>query len=407
MNGRTEENKTIAGLSPNIISAGFVSFFMDVSSEMVYPLLPLFLSSVLGVNKSLIGLIEGIAESTASILKIYSGWISDRIGNRKKLMVVGYAISTFSRPLLAVADVWHYVLAGRFMDRLGKGIRTAPRDAIIAESSKPSAIARSFSFHRSMDTLGAVVGPALALVLMHLFSSYRIVFWLSMVPGIVAVLVIIFCIKEKKKEPSCEKFQGFTITIKQLNGQAKLFIVIVFIFAFGNSSDVFLILKARQSGIVEEMIPAVYLMFNLIYALSAIPAGIAADTFGRKRIILSGFILFSLLYCGFATAQTSAAIWILFAVYGLFMGLSEGVQKAYLATITSENARATVFGLYAAAIGCAVFPANLIGGMLWDHISSAATFYFGAAAAAISAVLFMGMIFVSKRSALKRLKVTG
>ncbi len=391
-------NKIYFGFGKNVFVAGLVSFFMDVSSEMIYPLVPLFLANVLGVNKSVIGLIEGIAESTASLLKVFSGWFSDRIGNRKWLMAAGYGISTLSRPIVALASGWQHVMGSRFIDRFGKGIRTAPRDAIIAESSEKSYLGRAFGFHRSMDTLGAVVGPALAFFFLGIFSNnYRWVFWLSMIPGAIAVLVIIFFITEKKKI-SIPHSERPKLTLKHFDWKFKFFVAIATLFAIGNSSDVFLILRAQQIGIPNLMIPVVYLVFNLVYSLSAIPAGIAADRFGSKRVILLGFILFAILYYGFAIAKDSTAIWVLFGFYGLFMGLTEGIQKAFLATIIPPDFKATAFGVYNTAVGIAMFPASLIGGWLWDHISPSATFYFGAITASLSAILFVVFIAVVRRN---------
>ena len=387
-----EQEKKIFGFSKNVFITGLVSFFMDVSSEMIYPLVPLFLANVLGVNKSMIGLIEGIAESTASLLKVFSGWFSDRIGRRKSLMTLGYGISTLSRPIIALAGAWQQVLASRFVDRLGKGIRTAPRDAIIAESTESTHMARAFSFHRSMDTMGAVVGPAITLGILGLFSNdYRKVFWLSMIPGAIAVLLIVLFIQEKKKALKTRAGRP-KLTLRHFDWQVKFFILIAALFALGNSSDAFLILRAEQVGIPTVMIPAVYLTFNLVYSLSAIPAGMAADRFGKKRLILLGFILFAALYYGFAVAGTPRNTWLLFAAYGLFMGLTEGIQKAFLATIIPPDFKATAFGAYATAVGLAALPASLIGGLLWDRVSPAATFYFGAATAALSALLFVLMI---------------
>ncbi|MCX6179019.1 MAG: MFS transporter [Chlorobiales bacterium] len=384
-----ELDKKIFGLSKNVFFSGLVSFFMDVSSEMIYPLLPLFLANMLGVNKSLIGLIEGIAEATASLLKVFSGWLSDRIGKRKSLMMAGYLISTLSRPIIALAGIWQQVLASRVVDRLGKGIRTAPRDAIITDSTEQSHLARSFSFHRSMDTLGAVVGPAIALIVLQLYNNnYSLVFWLSMIPGVIAVIIIATFIKDKKRSSeTAAELPRFTL--KYFDWKVKFFILITFIFALGNSSDAFLILRAQQLGIKTVIIPGVYLMFNLIYSLSAIHAGIAADKYGKKRIILLGFILFTVLYYGFAIAKSPAAIWILFALYGIFMGLTEGIQKAFLSTIIPTNFKATAFGVYATSVGLATLPASLIGGLLWDRITPAATFYFGASMAALSTILFI------------------
>lgn len=399
--GTMNKQRRFFGFGKNVFFTGLVSFFMDVSSEMIYPLVPLFLANVLGVNKSLIGLIEGIAESTASLLKVFSGWFSDRIGQRKHVMAVGYAISALSRPIIATAALWQQILASRFIDRIGKGIRTAPRDAIIAESAHHTHLARAFSFHRSMDTMGAVVGPGLALLLLGLFrNDYRTVFWLSMVPAVIAVLVILIFIEEKRKVLPAP-IQRPKLTLSHFDWKVKFFIVIATIFALGNSSDVFLILRAQQAGTPAVTIPAVYLLFNLVYSLSAIPAGIAADRFGKKRIILTGFVLFAALYYGFALAKSPAAIWLLFALYGLFMGLTEGIQKSFLATIIPQDFKATAFGVYATAIGIATLPASLVGGWLWDHISPAATFYFGAATASLSALLFVVLIVAMKNSSTK------
>ena len=387
------------GLGRNVFAAGLVSFFMDVSSEMVYPLVPLFLANVLGVNKSVIGLIEGIAESTASLLKVFSGWFSDRIGRRKGLMGVGYAVSVLSRPLIALAVAWQHILASRFIDRLGKGIRTAPRDAIIAESSDPGVMGRAFGFHRAMDTLGAVIGPALAFFLLSAFAGdFRKVFWVSMIPGIIAVALIIFLIKERKKVLP-ERHERPKLTLAHFDWRFKFFVVITTLFAIGNSSDVFLILRSQQLGITTAMIPVVYLTFNLVYALSAIPAGIAADRFGKKRVVLVGFILFALIYYGFAVAGSATAAWVLFGLYGVFMGLTEGVQKAFLTTIIPPDFKATAFGVYNTAVGLALFPASLIGGWLWDRVSPAATFYYGSAMAAVSTLLFIVFIAVLGRQA--------
>ncbi|MFH1629897.1 MAG: MFS transporter [Pseudomonadota bacterium] len=386
------------GFGKNVFFAGLVSFFMDVSSEMIYPLVPLFLANTLGVNKSLIGLIEGIAESTASLLKVFSGWFSDRIGNRKWLMVAGYGISTCSRPIIALAAGWHQVMGSRFMDRFGKGVRTAPRDAIVAESAAHSRLGRAFGFHRSMDTMGAVVGPAIAFILLGMFAnSYRTVFWLSMIPGLIAVLLIIFYITEKKKAAVTQQERP-RLTLKHFDWKFKFFVLISALFAVGNSSDVFLILRAEQVGIPTVTIPVVYLLFNLVYSLSSVPAGMAADRFGRKRIILLGFVLFAILYYGFAVAASTRTIWILFGLYGLFMGLTEGVQKAFLATIIPADFKATAFGVYTTAVGLAMFPASLIGGWLWDHVGPAATFYFGAGTAGVSALLFSIFIVAIRRN---------
>jgi len=387
-----ENEKVILGLHKNVFSAGLVSFFMDFSSEMVYPLVPLFLATILGVNKSVIGIIEGIAESTTSLLKLFSGWFSDKIGKRKLLMVGGYGVSTLSRPFVALSTHWGHVLTYRFIDRFGKGIRTAPRDAIIAESSPEMHLGRSFGFHRAMDTVGAVVGPATAFLLLSLFSNnYRLVFWASMIPGILAVLIIILFITEKKRDKS--KLATLPkLSLKDFDYRFKAFTFVVTFFALGNSSDVFLILRAQNLGIETAVIPLVYLSFNVVYALFAWPAGILSDKIGPRKVILSGFIVFALIYSGFALAQNPTHIWMLFPLYGIFMGLTEGVQKAYLATIIPQTHKATAYGIYNSLIGLAVLPASIIGGYLWDTISPSATFYYGAIMASFSALLFIFLL---------------
>ncbi len=393
-----EKGSGFFGFGKNVFVTGLVSFFMDISSEMIYPLVPLFLASVLGVNKSVIGLIEGIAESTASLIKVFSGWFSDRIGNRKWLMAAGYGISTLSRPIVALATGWHHVIGSRFMDRFGKGVRTAPRDAIIAESTDKSSLGKTFGFQRAMDSMGAVAGPALAFFLLGILSNdYRKIFWLSMIPGAIAVLLIIFFITEKKIAAAVHTDRP-KLTLRHFDWKFKFFFMIAALFAVGNSSDMFLILRAQQVGVSTVLIPMVYLLFNLVYSLSSIPAGVAADRFGRKRIILLGFILFAFVYYGFAVASDTKAIWFLFALYGLFMGLTDGVQRAFLATIIPLDFKATAFGFYNTVAGLAMLPASLIGGWLWDHVSPSATFYFGAATAAASAALFMVFIAVIKRN---------
>ena len=402
-------DKKIIGLERNVFYTGLVSFFMDMSSEMIYPLVPIFLSSVLGVNKSVIGLIEGIAESTASLLKVFSGWFSDRIGKRKILLIVGYGISTLSRPIIALSTLWGHVLAFRFTDRFGKGIRGAPRDAIIAESTPHKDLGRSFGFHRGMDTLGGVAGPAVAFLLLSLFTgNYRLVFWLSMIPGIIAVLIIVFFIKEQKtkraeiQESDASELLASGESPRRLAFRAnfdwrfKAFVAIATLFAIGNSSDVFLILKATDTGVKETQIPIIYLCFNLVYALTAIPAGILSDRIGRKRIILAGFILFGFIYWGFAVASEQKHIWGLFLLYGVFMGLTEGIQKAYLGTIIPDKFRATGYGIFNTFTGIAIFPASVIGGWLWDKYGSHATFYYGSITAFLSAFLFILFIITAR-----------
>lgn len=388
--------KKICGLNRNIFFTGLVSFFMDFSSEMVYPLVPLFLSSVLGVQKSVIGLIEGIAESTASLLKVFSGWLSDRLGHRKWLMAIGYGISTLSRPLVATAPNWGQVLGSRFMDRFGKGIRNAPRDALIAESCEDLRLGRSFGFHRGMDTLGAVVGPAVSFgILAYFQGQYRLVFWLSMIPGATAVLIILFLIRETRACPIPEAEKP-RLGWASFNGSYKFFVLVATLFSLGNSSDVFLILRAQDVGVPTAVIPLVYLTFNLIYGLGALPAGILSDRIGPKPIIFLGFTLFGFIYLGFAQAGRPLHIWLLFLFYGIFMAMTEGVQKAFLAGLLPRQFKGTGYGLYNTLVGLAVLPASLIGGLLWDRIGPSATFLFGTITSWTAALAFLLFVFKSR-----------
>jgi MFS family permease len=372
----------------NVWVAGWVSFFMDVSSEMVYPLVPLFLSSTLGVSKSTVGLIEGLADATASILKLWSGALSDRFGKNKLLMGLGYGISTASRPLLAVAGGWGMVLTGRIADRVGKGVRTAPRDAIIALSTSPDRLGSSFGFHRAMDTAGAVIGPALALLLLAIWpSDYRMVFWWSILPGIIAVLLIVFFISADGRAPMVGA--PFTMSLTGFEPGFITFIVAIGLFSLGNSSNAFLILKAEQVGMSGGAISTTYLAFNAVYALISMPSGMVADRLGKQRIIMAGFGMFGCVYAGAALSSAPWHMVGLFVLYGGYMGLTDGVQRAYLATLIPDHRKATGFGLYHMVVGLAILPASVLAGWLWDHIGPAAPFWFGTATSALAMTIFV------------------
>ena len=374
----------------NVWVTGWVSFFMDVSSEMVYPLVPLFLSSSLGASKSVIGLIEGIAEAAASVLKLFSGALADRFGKHKLLMGLGYGISTASRPLLALATGWGVVLISRFTDRVGKGIRTAPRDAIIAVSTPSERLGLAFGFHRALDTAGAVVGPAVALLILAVWvADYRLVFWLSIIPGVLAVALIVFFITADGSAPLMQA--KFSWSLQGFDARFVGFLVVIGLFSLGNSSNAFLILKAEHAGISPAWISGVYLAFNATYVLVSIPGGVLADRIGMRPVITGSFVLFAVVYAGFALADTLWPIASLFVVYGIYMGLSEGVQRAYLAMLVPEERKATGFGLYHMVVGIAILPASLIAGFLWDHIGPAAPFWFGTGMAALAAILFAGL----------------
>jgi MFS family permease len=381
------KKETIAGFNRNIFFAGLVSLFMDISNEMVYPLVPLFLTGALGASRTTVGVIEGIAEATASVLKIFSGWLSDKLGKRKLIMVIGYGTSAVSRPVLAGASTWADVLIARFIDRTGKGLRTAPRDAIIADSTSTEKLGLSFGFHRSMDTVGAIIGPAVALAILYfLADGLRIVFLVSAVPAIAAVLLIIFFIKEKthiRKPAELPK-----LSLSSFNGPFKRFIIVITIFSLGNFSDAFLILRAESLGVAKTHITVIYLALNIIYAITSTPAGALSDRIGIKKMLAVGFIFYSLIFAAFGLASSSWHMWALFPVYGLYKGMSDGRQKAYVAKLAPATAKATAFGIYHTAAGLTLLPASVIAGFLWDRFGPMETFLFASALSIIAIVVF-------------------
>ena len=376
------------GISKNVFALGLVSFFNDIASEMIYPIVPIFLTSVLGAPVAVVGLIEGIAESTASILKVVSGWLSDKFQKRKPFLVAGYSFSAISKTILSLAFSWPFVLMARFIDRFGKGIRTSARDALIAESSENSARGRAFGFHRALDTLGAVIGPMIALVAIHfLDNNFRLIFFLAFIPAFIGILLLLFLVKEKKKEANSSSV--FRFNWHNLDPSFKIFLLISFIFTLGNSSDTFLILRAQNLGLSLSLVVLAYILFNFTYALFSIPAGIISDKIGPKKVLLTGFLLFSAVYLFFALIHSSFFLWLLFPVYGVYMALTEGVGKAYISNLVPQEKSGTAFGVYHTIIGLTTFFASLIAGLLWTYIGVSAPFIFGSIMALISAFLFI------------------
>ncbi len=378
------------GLSPNVVALGLVSLFQDISSEMIYPLLPLFLANVLGADKAIIGLIEGIAESTASLLKVFSGWLSDRSGRRKAWAVGGYSLSALVKPAVALAQAWPFVLAVRFLDRVGKGVRTAPRDALLAASSPAESRGRSFGLHRAMDTTGAIIGPLLAFVLLPVFSgNYRPVFAVTLIPGLISVALLVFLVRERHVQAPPGERQGLRISLAPFDRQFRLFLLAVVVFTLGNSSDAFLLLRADATGVPSVQIPLLWLVFNIVYALASTPAGALSDRIGRRGVIVGGYAVFALVYLGFARATTAWHIWLLFAAYGLYYGLTEGVQRAYAADLVPDHLRGTAFGVYHTLTGLALLPASLVAGWLWQTIGVPAPFFYGAVMSGLAVAIFV------------------
>ena len=379
-------------LPRNVWAMGFVSFFNDISSEMVYPIIPIFLKTVLGAPATVIGLIEGIAESTASLMKLVSGWLSDCLKKRKIFVTFGYGLSSISKPLIGLAKTWPFVLFARFIDRFGKGTRVAARDALILENVNPEDRGRAFGLHRSMDSLGAVFGPLLALLLISLYNdNYPKIFFIAFIPSVIGVLLLIIFVKEKKKDTAVlaePKKLNLKFKWSELDKSFRYFLIISLIFAIGNSSDAFLILRAQNLGLTVTLTVATYVLYNLSYSFLSYPIGILSDKIGAKKILLAGFWLFALVYLGFGLTHNSFWVWILFPLYGIYMALTDGISRAYIAQTTIPEKSGTAFGAYQMVTGVCTLFASIIAGILWRYINPGAPFIFGAIMAIIATILF-------------------
>lgn len=357
----------------NVRMMGVVSLLTDASSEMVYPVLPLFLSNVLGAPVAAIGVIESLAEATAAFMKIGSGWLSDRVGRRKPLIAAGYALSNLAKPFLALTATWPAVLALRLSDRLGKGVRTAPRDALIAESAAEGERGRSFGVHRALDTLGAAIGPLVAWAVLSLDpGAYRTIFLISAIPGTLAIVVVLLAVRDtgartvagRAALPSFKAFSKPLIAFTAISG----------VFALANSSDAMLILRAQDLGARAAVIPLMYVVFNLVGALLAGPLGVRSDRVGRRRLLVFGFAGYAVVYLGFALAGSAVAPWVLFALYGIPYAATEGMTRAYVCDLAGPGRRGTVLGAYTFVLGVAALPSSALAGLLWDTVSHAAPF---------------------------------
>ena len=397
-------SRRVRGFHPNVFFLGVVSFLTDVSSEMIFTLVPLFLSNVLGAATTIIGLVGGVSESADALSRIFSGWLSDRIGKRKLLAVAGYSISTVAKPFMYLASTWGVVLGVRFSDRVGKGIRTSPRDALLADSAPPGERGKSFGLHRAMDTSGAVVGLAIAALVIYLVQggglelSLRTYQWLvliGIVPAVLAVVILLKFVKEREREPlPGAPRPGFNLfkLAAGFDTRFKVFLAVMALFALGNSSDFFVILRAQNLGSSVFHIVLMLVILNAAYAAISLPAGRLSDRLGRRRVIALGWGVYATVYLGFALATEIWQVWLLFAAYGIYYGIVEGVARAFVADLVPEEKRGTAYGLYHGVVGLTLLPASLIAGWLWQAYSPATPFFFGAGLAGAAVVGMMALI---------------
>lgn len=384
------KKRKLFAMNPVIVVLGLVSLFTDLSSNMIVPILPLYLTSVLHVQVQSIGIIEGIAESTASILKLFSGWITDRVGKYKLLMLIGYGLSNLTKPLFAISASWGQVLMIRFSDRFGKGIRTSPRDALVANSTTKEERGKAFGFRRAMDALGAALGPLVAFgVLAMSTNNYRLVFWLSVIPGILTVVLIVFFLKEKEPSSTGKQSELPQIGFRNLNRRFIWFSLISMLFAVGNFSDAFLALRAQDAGMLPALIPLAFFAFNMSSSIFSMPIGMLSDRIGRRPVLITGFFIFALIYFGFGMVKSVTWIWVLFVLYGLYYAFTEGIQKAYIADIVPEGLRGTAMGTYNALTGLAALPASIIAGFLWQTFGPVVAFSTSSIIAILAALLMI------------------
>ena len=378
-------------LGRNVLALAAVSFLTDVSSEMIYPLLPIFLTTVLGANASFIGAIEGAAETTASLLKLASGWWSDRVQKRKPLVLAGYGLASAMRPLVAIAQSATQVLLIRVADRVGKGLRNAPRDALIAESVDPSIRGRAFGFHRAADHAGGVLGPLIAFaVLTWHIAELRTVFWLAAIPGVLSVLVVIFGVRDVPRAPAAA-VAGPPDLSQPLGGQFWRVLLVIFLFTLGNSTDAFLLLRAHQLGVPVALAPILWAALHVVKSASSTPGGALSDRVGRRPTLIAGWLLYALVYFAFAGATHAWHAWALFGLYGIYFGLTEGSERALVADLVAPERRGTAFGWYNLAIGLGALPASLLFGFVWDRAGSSAAFLMGAGFALVAALGMMAV----------------
>ena len=382
--------KLMSNGTRNIILLGLISCFADISSEMVYPLIPLYLTAAFGATPVLVGLIEGIAESIASLLKVFSGYISDRFQHKKAIAFSGYATGLLYKIALIFATSWNGILSARVIDRFGKGIRTAPRDVMISESADQNNMGKSFGIHKMLDMAGSAIGILLSFILLKKIGSnpesYKMIFAISIIPIVIALLLFFF-VHEKKEKRQPTQREYFWKNISQLDHNLKLYLVIAFLFTLGNSSNSFLLLRAYNIGFDSSTTILLYFIYNLTASLFAIPCGKLSDKIGRKHLLVGGYLTFSLVYFGFAFCTSKPLMILIFVVYGIYTAMTAGAERAFIAEIAPANLKGTMLGLHSTLVGIALLPASVIAGFLWDKIGVFAPFMFGGILSLIAALL--------------------
>ena len=389
---KTRSDKVHNG-TRNVIILGLIGCFADISSEMVYPLIPLYLTMVFGATPMLIGVIEGIAESVASLLKVFSGYISDRFQHKKAIAFGGYATGLFYKVVLLVAGSWGGVLFARIVDRLGKGIRTAPRDVMVSESAGKDGMGRAFGIHKMLDMAGSAIGILLAFILMKNIGAdgYRTVFAVSIIPILIALLLFFF-VHEKKEPREAVQREPFWKNVSHLDGRLKLYLAVAFLFTLGNSSNSFLLLRASHIGFENSAVILLYFVANITASAFAVPCGKLSDRVGRKRLLVGGYLTFSLVYFSFAFCSSKSLMVLSFIVYGIYTAMTAGVERAFIAEIAPPQLKGTMLGLHSTLAGIALLPASMIAGFLWDGIGPWAPFVFGGIAALSSALILAGKL---------------
>jgi MFS family permease len=381
-------NRPFAGITRNVAALGVVSLLTDVSSEMIIPVLPIFVTVTLGASMASLGMIEGVAESTAAILRIASGWLSDRVGQRKPFIVFGYGVSVVAKAGLVTAAAWPAVLGLRFIERVGKGLRSPPRDALLADSSDPAFRGRAFGFHRSMDTLGAAMGPLAAFALLAAHpDDFRRVFALAIVPAVLSVLVLLVFVSAPPHTPAPASSLGREWRL--LGGPLRRFLVVDAVFQLGNSSMAFVLLRTRDVGFSAGQVTLVYFGYNVIFALLALPLGGLSDRLGRRPLILGGYLLYALVYGLLGATHSRWGAAVAFALMGLHSALIEGQQRSLVADLVPAERRATAFGAYYTVVGLALLPASVLAGLLWERVGAGVTFSVDAALALAAAACFL------------------